>query len=67
VHKHAAFAGEFAWSVVDGQTMKLEWLNGDAKLSLQFKITVDVPSFVIEATDASGARTFNSVEELAKY
>jgi hypothetical protein len=47
--------------------MKLEWVNGANKLSLQFKTTVGAPSFVIEATDASGTRTFNSVEELAKY
>jgi hypothetical protein len=47
--------------------MRLEWAHGEHKLSLEFKTTVDAPSFVIEATADDGVRCFTSVEELAKY
>ncbi|MEY4321893.1 MAG: hypothetical protein RL167_621 [Actinomycetota bacterium] len=67
VRKHPAFEGQFGWNVVDSETMRLEWVNGADKLSLEFKTTVDSPSFVIEATDGSSVRRFASVEELAGY
>jgi sucrose phosphorylase len=67
VRKHAAFEGEFSWGIIDSETIRLEWVNGLHKLSLEFKTTVGAPSFVIEATDAAGTRTFSSVEELAAY
>jgi sucrose phosphorylase len=67
VRKHAAFEGEFSWGIIDDETMRLEWKNGNNLLSLEFKTTVASPNFVIEATDASGTRRFNSVEDLAKY
>jgi sucrose phosphorylase len=67
VRKHAAFDGDFSWNVIDGETMKLAWVNGANKLSLQFKTTVDAPSFEIEATDVSGTRRFTTVSELADY
>jgi sucrose phosphorylase len=67
VRKHPAFDGEFAWAVIDADTMRLEWVNGAERLSLEFKTTVDSPSFIIEATGASGVRRFESVSELATY
>jgi sucrose phosphorylase len=67
VRKHAAFEGEFSWGIIDNETIRLEWANGQNQLSLEFKTTIGAPSFVIEATDASGTRTFSSVEELAAY
>jgi sucrose phosphorylase len=67
VRKHPAFDGEFAWAVIDVDTMRLEWVNGAERLSLEFKTTVDSPSFIIEATGASGVRRFESVSELATY
>ena len=67
VRKHAAFDGEFSWGIIDFETMRLEWSNGQHKLSLEFKTTVAAPSFVIEATNGNAVRRFTSVEELAKY
>jgi sucrose phosphorylase len=67
VRKHGAFNGEFSWGIIDDETMRLEWKNGNDVLSLEFKATVDAPSFVIEATTDGGVRRFSSVEELAKY
>jgi sucrose phosphorylase len=67
VRKHAAFEGEFSWGIIDAETMRLEWKNGDDVLSLEFKTTVDAPSFVVEATADGGVRRFTNVEELAKY
>ena len=67
VRKHAAFEGEFSWAIIDSETIRLEWANGEHKLSLEFKTTLGAPSFVIEATANGAVRTFNSVEELAKY
>jgi sucrose phosphorylase len=67
VRKHNAFNGEFSWGIIDHETIRLEWLNGADKLSFEMKTNVGNPSFVIEATDAAGTRTFSSVEELAAY
>jgi sucrose phosphorylase len=67
VRKHAAFDGEFSWGIIDAETMRLEWKNGGDVLSLEFKTTVDAPSFVVEATADGSVRRLNSVEELAKY
>jgi sucrose phosphorylase len=67
VRKHAAFEGEFSFEVLGKGSIALRWVNGEAKLSLEFNTTVGAASFVIEATDATGTRTFKSVEELAKF
>jgi len=45
----------------------LQWVSGAHSLTLEFKTTVDAPSFVIEATDDAGTRRFSSVEELGTY
>jgi sucrose phosphorylase len=67
VRKHEAFQGSFSWNVIDNQTIRLEWTHGAAKLSLELNTSVENPSFVVESTDASGTRSFSSVEELAAY
>jgi sucrose phosphorylase len=67
VRKHAAFEGDFSFEVLGKDSIALRWANGEAKLSLEFKTTVGAASFAIEATDATGTRTFKSVEELANY
>jgi sucrose phosphorylase len=67
VRKHGAFDGKFSWETINEESMRLQWNNGDAQLTLEFKTTVGHPSFRITAKDSSGVREFNSIEELAKY
>jgi len=66
LRKLPVFDGEFSWQVTGSDSLRMGWVNGSDSLTLDFKTTVDAPSFVITATDASGTRTFGSVEELAR-
>ena len=66
LRKLPVFDGEFSWQVTGSDSLRMGWVNGSDTLTLDFKTTVDAPSFVITATDASGTRTFGSVEELAR-
>ena len=66
LRKLPVFDGEFSWQVTGADSLRMGWVNGSDSLTLDFKTTVDAPSFVITATDASGTRTFGSVEELAR-
>ena len=65
LRKLPVFEGEFSWQVTGGDSLRMGWVKGGDKLSLEFKTTVDSPSFVITVEDAFGARTYSSVEELA--
>lgn len=65
LRKLPVFEGEFSWQVTGGDSLRMGWVKGVDKLTLEFSTTVDSPSFVITAEDASGARTYSSVEELA--
>jgi len=64
LRKHNAFEGQFTWTQLSDNSMRLAWANGSDAISLEFETTVGASSFVIEATDASGTRKFASVEEL---
>jgi sucrose phosphorylase len=64
LRKHNAFEGQFTWTQLSDNSMRLAWANGSDAISLEFVTTVGASSFVIEATDASGTRKFASVEEL---
>ncbi len=65
LRKLPVFEGEFSWQVTGGDSLRMGWVKGVDKLTLEFSTTVDSPSFVITVEDASGARTYSSVEELA--
>ena len=65
LRKLPVFEGEFSWQVTGGDSLRMGWVKGVDKLTLEFSTTVDSPSFVITVEDASGVRTYSSVEELA--
>ena len=65
LRKLPVFEGEFSWQVTGGDSLRMGWVKGVDKLTLEFSTTVDSPSFVITVEDASGARTYSSVGELA--
>jgi sucrose phosphorylase len=58
------FDGEFSWTVTGDSSLRMGWVNGDDSISLEFNTTVDAPEFVIEVKDASGTRSYDSVEAL---
>jgi sucrose phosphorylase len=64
LRKLGVFEGAFTWAVVGGDALRLDWVNGSDALSLEFSTKVGAASFVITVTDASGARSYNSVDEL---
>jgi sucrose phosphorylase len=64
LRKHNAFEGQFTWTQLGADSMRLAWQNGADAISLEFATTVGASNFVIEVTDASGSRKFASVAEL---
>jgi sucrose phosphorylase len=65
LRKHAAFDGDFSFSVTSESSIQLVWSKGDERISLEVTTTVGNPAFVIEATTDAGLARFASVEELA--
>jgi len=64
LRKLPVFEGAFTWSVVGGDALRLDWVNGSDALSLEFSTKVGAPSFTISVIDANGSRSYNSIEEL---
>jgi hypothetical protein len=64
LRKLPVFEGDYTWSVTGGDTLRIEWVNGSDTLILDFSTKVGAPSFTIAVTDATGSRSYNSVEEL---
>ena len=67
LRKHAAFEGEFSWQVLGAESIRLQWVNGENKLTLDMQTTLGAPAFNIVASDASGSRHLEGVEGLASY
>jgi sucrose phosphorylase len=62
--EHPAFDGAFAYRIVSGGALELEWIAEDAVATLTVTFA-PAPAFAIELADASGARAFSSVDALA--
>ncbi len=67
LRKHAAFGGNFAWQVTGNSTIRLGWVNGANRVTLDFDTKVGAPSFSFEVASSAGAQKFGSLEELATY
>ena len=65
LRKLPVFEGQFSWTVLSSDSIRLQWVKGAEQISLEFKTTVDAPEFVIEVTDASGTKKYSGVNELA--
>jgi sucrose phosphorylase len=66
LRKLPVFEGQFSWQVTGDSSLSMGWVNGDESLTLRFDTSVEAPSFVIEVKGATGTRTYDSVEALAK-
>jgi sucrose phosphorylase len=65
LRKLPVFEGSYTWSVTGGDSLRIDWVNGSDALTLEFTTKVGAPSFNISVADASGSRSYNSIEELA--
>ena len=65
LRKLPVFEGQFSWTVLSSDSIRLQWVKGAEQISLEFKTTVDAPEFVIEVTDAGGTKKYSGVNELA--
>ena len=64
LRKLPVFEGQFSYEVTGDDSMRLCWVNGSDSIELRFSTTVGAAKFEISVTDASGTRTYDSVEAL---
>lgn len=66
LRNHKAFEGSFSWRVLSENSMHLAWSADGASVELEFSLPGNTASFEVRIQDESGARSFNTLAELAK-
>lgn len=66
LRRHAAFSGEFSWQVTGASSLVMTWRSDGASIEFEFDTQLGGASFKLVVVDASGTRTFDSIEALAQ-
>jgi sucrose phosphorylase len=66
LRRHECFEGDFSWQVTGASSLRMSWTMGaTASIVFDFDTRLGAPSFNLVVNDASGSRSFDSIEAMA--
>ena len=66
LRRHECYEGDFSWQVTGASSLRMSWTMGaTASIVFDFDTRLGAPSFNLVVNDASGSRSFDSIEAMA--